>query len=65
MLANLPILSVDDLIARVDAVTAQDVVELARELLAPEHLSAAAIGPDGDAFRAAIEPVIPELAEAA
>ena len=65
VLANLPVLSVDELIARVDAVTAGDVVEIARELLAPERLSAAAIGPDGDAFRAAIEPVIPELAEAA
>ncbi len=65
VLANLPVLSVDELIARVDAVTAQDVVDIARELLAPERLSAAAIGPDGDAFRAAIEPVIPELAEAA
>jgi len=65
VLANLPVLSVDELIARVDAVTAQDVVDIARELLAPERLSAAAIGPDGEAFRAAIEPVIPELAEAA
>jgi predicted Zn-dependent peptidase len=65
VLANLPVLSVDELIARVDAVTADDVVVIARELLAPERLSAAAIGPDGDAFRAAIEPVIPELAEAA
>ena len=44
---------------------AEDVVALARELLAPERLSAAAIGPDEDAFRAALEPVTPALAEAA
>ncbi len=65
VLANLPVLSVDELIARVDAVTAEDVVTLARELLAPERLSVAAIGPSEAGFRAAIEPVLPELAEAA
>lgn len=65
LLAGLPILSLDDLIARVDAVTADDVLTLARDLLAPERLSAAAIGPSEAAFRSALEPVMPALAEAA
>ena len=38
VLAGLPLLSVDELIERVDAVTAEDVDALARELLAPERL---------------------------
>ncbi len=65
VLADLPVLGVDELIARVDAVTADDVVEIARELLPAERLSAAAIGPSESQFRAAIDPVIPELAGAA
>ena len=65
VLAGLPVLGVDELLERVEAVTADDVVALARELFAPERLSAAAIGPDEAAFRRAIEPVVPALAEAA
>ena len=65
LLAGLPILSLDDLIARVEAVTADDVVVLARELLAPERLSAAAVGPSESEFRAALEPVMPALAATA
>lgn len=65
VLAGLPVLSVDELIARVDAVSGEDVVELARELLAPERLSAAAIGPSEAAFRTALVPAMPALAEAA
>lgn len=65
VLADLPILSVDELIARVDAVTQDGVLAIARELLAPERLSAAAIGPSEAAFRSALEPVMPELAGAA
>jgi predicted Zn-dependent peptidase len=65
LLAGLPVLSIDELIARVDAVACDDVVELARELLAPERLSAAAIGPSEAAFRTALEPAMPALAEAA
>ncbi len=65
LLAGLPILSLDELIARVEAVTAEDVVALARELLPPERLSAAAVGPSEAAFRSALEPVMPALAGAA
>ena len=64
VLAELPLLSVDELIERIDAVTRDDLQDLARELLAPEALSAVGIGGDADRFRAALEPVAPALAEA-
>ncbi len=53
------ITSVDETIARVDAVTEADVAALATELFAPGRLSAAGIGPDEDRFRAAVERVNP------
>ena len=53
------ITSVDETIARVDAVTEADVAALAAELFAPGRLSAAGIGPDEDRFRAAVERVNP------
>ena len=59
------ITSVDETIARVDAVTEADVAALATELLAPGRLSAAGIGPDEDRFRAAVERVIPAALERA
>ncbi|HEY4427349.1 MAG TPA: pitrilysin family protein [Solirubrobacteraceae bacterium] len=52
-----PILSVDEIIERIDAVTLEDVRELALALFAPERLSVAGVGPDERAFRAAIEPL--------
>jgi predicted Zn-dependent peptidase len=64
VLAELPLLSVDELIERIDAVTRDDLQELAGELLAPEALSAVGIGGDAARFRAALEPVAPALAEA-
>jgi predicted Zn-dependent peptidase len=63
LLADMPILALDETIERIEAVDADAVGELAVELLAPERLSAAAIGPDEDIFRAAIAPLAPELAE--
>jgi predicted Zn-dependent peptidase len=57
VLADIPLLSVDDLVERIDAVTVDDLRELAVELLAPERLSAAGIGADEGAFRAALEPL--------
>ncbi len=44
VLAGLPLLSVDEIIERVDAVTIDDVRELAAELFAPGRLSAAGVG---------------------
>jgi predicted Zn-dependent peptidase len=64
LLAGLPLLSVDEIVERFDAVTQDDVAELAGELFAPERLSAAGVGGDEAAFRAALEPVSPELAAA-
>ena len=53
LLFGLPLLEVDELVERFDAVTLDDLRELTAELWAPERLSAAGIGPDEDAFRAA------------
>jgi predicted Zn-dependent peptidase len=57
VLADLPILSVEEIIARVDAVTVEDVRALAQELFGFASLSVAAIGPDEDALRAALAPL--------
>ncbi|HEV2061750.1 MAG TPA: pitrilysin family protein, partial [Solirubrobacteraceae bacterium] len=64
LLGGLPLLSVDAIVERIDAVTRADLLELARELYEPGRLSAAAVGADESAFRAALEPVSPELAAA-
>ncbi len=64
-LSGLPLLGIDELIDLVDSVTADEVDALARELLAPERLSAAGIGAEEDVFRSALEHVTPELAEVA
>jgi predicted Zn-dependent peptidase len=64
LLYGLPLLETDELMAKVDAVTMDDQRGLTDELWAPERLSAAGIGPDEDAFRAAVAEVTP-AAEAA
>ena len=53
------LLSLEELVERIDAVTADDVAALAGELLALERLSAAGIGPSEARFRAAVERVNP------
>jgi predicted Zn-dependent peptidase len=62
VLAGMPILELDETIERIAAVDQEQVGALAAELLAPERLCAAAIGPDEDLFRAAIAPLTPALA---
>jgi predicted Zn-dependent peptidase len=57
VLAGLPILSVEEIIARIDAVSVEDVRALAAELFRAPELSVAAIGPDEDALRAALAPL--------
>jgi predicted Zn-dependent peptidase len=57
LLWDLPLLDVDDVMARIDAVTLEDLRGLVDELWAPGRLSAAGIGPDETAFRAAVAPV--------
>src|SRR3954453_15109151 len=63
VLADMPLLTVDEVVERIDAVSREDVADLARELYAPERLSAAGIGGDEHVFRDALEPVSPTLAE--
>ena len=41
-----PLLEVDEIVGRLEAVTAPEIAALANELLAVEQLSAAGIGPD-------------------
>ncbi|MBS1871002.1 MAG: insulinase family protein [Actinobacteria bacterium] len=59
ILGGVPLLTVDELISHIDAVTREDLLALAGELLAPERLSVAGIGPDADAFAAATAPLAP------
>jgi predicted Zn-dependent peptidase len=65
ILTGVPLLSVDELIDRIDAVTGDDVGALVDGLYDSNRLSAAGIGPDEDAFRAALEPLGALAAEAA
>ena len=57
LLNRLPILSVEEVIERIDAVGIEQLRELAGELFAVEGLSIAAVGPDEQTFEAAIEPL--------
>ncbi len=57
VLADMPLLSVDELEERIDAVCLEDVQALARELFAPERLSAAGVGADEAAFRSALDAI--------
>ena len=61
-LFDLPLLSIDEIIARVEAVSRDDVAELATELYAPERISAACIGAEEARFRGAVGAVSPALA---
>lgn len=62
---GMPLLEIEEIVRRLDAVTAVDVADLAKEFLAPERLSAAGIGPDEGRFRDAVERVNPALLAAA
>ncbi|HEV2975732.1 MAG TPA: pitrilysin family protein [Solirubrobacteraceae bacterium] len=57
LLHEMPILSIDDVIERIDAVALEHVEELAATLFAPARLSVACVGPDERAFDAAIAPL--------
>ncbi len=57
LLGGVPILSVDEIVDRIDAVGVEQVGELARELFAPESLSAAGIGPEEELFGDALAPL--------
>ena len=64
ILFDVPLYSIDELLARVDAVDADDMAELAGELYDPERLSAACIGPDEERFTSAAESVSEALVAA-
>jgi predicted Zn-dependent peptidase len=61
VLFDIPIISLDDVLERIDSVTADDILELGQELYAPERFSAACVGADEDRFRNALGPVSPAL----
>ncbi len=65
LITDTELLSIERIMAEVDAVEAEALAELAGVLLAPEKLSAAGIGPDEGRFLAAVEHVNPGLAKAA
>jgi predicted Zn-dependent peptidase len=65
LLYGLPLLETDEVMARFEAVTMDDLRELTDELWAPDRLSAAGIGPDEQAFRAAVDDVCPGAGVAA
>jgi len=64
-LFDVPLLSLDEMLARVEEVTLDELGALAEELYDPAGLSAAAIGPSEDRLRAALPSVSEELAAAA
>jgi predicted Zn-dependent peptidase len=64
VLMGVPVLTVDEVLAAFDAVTLDDVNGLARDFWQPEHMAAAGVGGDEDAFRRALEAVSPALAAA-
>jgi predicted Zn-dependent peptidase len=59
LLAGLPILSVDEIVDRIDAVGLDDLRELAGELFAGERLSVAGIGASRDVFDRALRALEP------
>jgi predicted Zn-dependent peptidase len=57
VLTDVPLLSLNEILQAVDEVTAEEVAALARDLFAPERLSAACVGANEAAFRDALEHV--------
>ncbi|HLG07146.1 MAG TPA: pitrilysin family protein [Gaiellaceae bacterium] len=60
-ITDTPLLRVEAIVRRLEAVSAGDVAQLADELLAPGRLSAAGIGPDEGCFHEAVARVNPAL----
>lgn len=61
-LHDIPLLTLDEMLARVDAVEVDDLSELAAQLYSPERLSAACVGRDEQQFRGAAGSVAEGLA---
>jgi predicted Zn-dependent peptidase len=64
VLTGVPLLSPDEMIAKLDAVDREQIQALAREFYVADSLSAAAIGKDEGIFRDALAPVNSRLAAA-
>jgi predicted Zn-dependent peptidase len=62
LLTETPLMELDELEERIEAVTLDDLAALAHELWAPERLTAAGIGPDADRFERALVAAEPALA---
>jgi len=60
-----PLLTPEEVVRRLEAVTATEVAELAAALLTPDRLSVAGIGPDEARFAEAVERVNPALLDKA
>jgi predicted Zn-dependent peptidase len=65
ILFDVPLLSLDEMLQRVDEVNDEDLAELATELYDPERLSAACIGPKEEHFREATASVSEALTTSA
>ena len=65
ILAGEPLMALDEVTRRIDAVTLDDLASLADELWAPGRLSVAGIGPDRERFDAALAAAVPELVPSA
>jgi predicted Zn-dependent peptidase len=57
VLAGAPLLSIDETLERIDAVTHEQLAALVSELWAPERLCAAGIGPDAHVFEEALSAI--------
>jgi predicted Zn-dependent peptidase len=57
LLGEMPIYSVDEIVQRIDAVTTEDLAQLAQELFVPETLSIAGVGAEEEVFRDALAPL--------
>jgi predicted Zn-dependent peptidase len=65
LITDSELLSLDRIVAEIDAVEAASVSQLAAALLEPKRLSAACIGPNEERFLSALERITPGLARAA
>jgi predicted Zn-dependent peptidase len=64
ILAGAPLLSIDESLERIEAVTQDDLTALVAELWAPERMCVAGIGPDQAVFEEALAPAGAPLAQA-